>query len=280
MSVELIDLIDKLNLNQKTINDLNENNIFYVYELLSINPRKDFNDKMSAKPALTDFERKEIEQKIHNCGYKFIFELTEEKQKEVYDHINAMLNEKFTKEIENQDIDCFRFSARINNSLNRAGYDNLLKVSQMSILDLKKIRNLGVSSIEKILIEFHKKGIYLRGEDIKDINGLAVVKNTLEKFEDENLFLIEQAQKKMKTTKTKYELLGIMKKVNTIIELSDKREDYISNELISYMYLILNALRENANKEKIEKIEEIEKILKTLYVLDSDEDIKKLKKEC
>jgi len=67
-----------------------------------------------------------------------------------------------------------------------------------------------------------------------------------------------------------------MNKLNRTIEISDRKEKRINNELISYIYIILDALKDNSNKDKIE---EIEKILKTLYALEIDNDAKILKKE-
>jgi len=141
---------------------------------------------------------------------------------------------------------------------------------------LKRTKNLGTASINIILNSLHSLGIYLHGEDILQTESLTMVKNSLGEFEEDNLFLIQQAKERFKSRKKKKELLEIMNKLNRTIEISDRKEKRINNELISYIYIILDALKDNSNKDKIE---EIEKILKTLYALEIDNDAKILKKE-
>ena len=57
MNIDLLDLIDKLQLDQKTINDLNANKIFYVYELLTIDPKTSFTQLKAMKHCLTNYQR-------------------------------------------------------------------------------------------------------------------------------------------------------------------------------------------------------------------------------
>lgn len=274
MSVELLDLIDKLELDQKTINDLNHHNIFYIYELLTINPNVALNPNEITKHYLKKMQKREIVESVHSNNYKFTYEMTNEQQQDYYNYVNKLLKEKNSKEIENRSVDYFSFSTRIKNSLIRSGYDTLLKMSKMTILDLKETKNLGTASINIVLNSLHSLGIYLHGEDILQIESLTIVKNSLEKFEEDNLFLIQQA--KGESRKKKKELLEIMNKLNRIIEISDRKEKRINNALISYIYIILDVLKDDSNKDKIE---EIEKILKTLYALEIDNDVKILKKE-
>ena len=274
MSVELLDLIDKLELDQKTINDLNHHNIFYIYELLTVNPNVALNPNEITKHYLKKMQKREIVESVHSNNYKFTYEMTNEQQQDYYNYVNKLLKEKNSKEIENRSVDYFSFSTRIKNSLIRSGYDTLLKMSKMTILDLKETKNLGTASINIILNSLHSLGIYLHGEDILQIESLTIVKNSLEKFEEDNLFLIQQA--KGESRKKKKELLEIMNKLNRIIEISDRKEKRINNALISYIYIILDVLKDDSNKDKIE---EIEKILKTLYALEIDNDVKILKKE-
>ena len=274
MSVELLDLIDKLELDQKTINDLNHHNIFYIYELLTINPNVALNPNEITKHYLKKMQKREIVESVHSNNYKFTYEMNNKQQQNYYNYVNKLLKEKNSKEIENRSVDYFSFSTRIKNSLIRSGYDTLLKMSKMTILDLKETKNLGTASINIILNSLHSLGIYLHGEDILQIESLTIVKNSLEKFEEDNLFLIQQA--KGESRKKKKELLEIMNKLNRIIEISDRKEKRINNALISYIYIILDVLKDDSNKDKIE---EIEKILKTLYALEIDNDVKILKKE-
>lgn len=276
MNIDLLDLIDKLQLDQKTINDLNANKIFYVYELLTINPKTSFAQLKSMKHCLTNYQRNLIEEKVHSNNFKFLVECSEKEQQSYYDYINSILQEKHTEEIENMDLDCLNFPHRIRNCLLRSGYDTLFKIAKMSILDLKQIRNLGTSSIELVLNKLHSLGIYLHGEDISKIKKITTVKTTIENLEENSLFLIEQAKEKIKNRKNKTELLRLIKDVNRIIEISDAKEKETKNELISYIYMILDVLKDDSNKEKIEQVESI---LKTLYIIDVDEDIKILKKE-
>jgi len=276
MSVELLDLIDKLGLSQKTINDLNHHNIFYIYELLTINPNVAINQNEITKHYLKKMQKREIVERVHSNNYKFTYEMNNKQQQNYYNYVNELLKEKNSKEIENRSIDYFNFPTRVRNSLIRSDYDTLLKMSKMTILDLKRTKNLGTASINIILNSLHSLGIYLHGEDILQTESLTMVKNSLGEFEEDNLFLIQQAKERFKSRKKKKELLEIMNKLNRTIEISDRKEKRINNELISYIYIILDALKDNSNKDKIE---EIEKILKTLYALEIDNDAKILKKE-
>ena len=63
MGIELLDLIDKLNLDQKTINDLNKMNIFYVYELLVLD--------LNALNNISLFQRRNIQEACYNNNYNY-----------------------------------------------------------------------------------------------------------------------------------------------------------------------------------------------------------------
>ncbi len=268
--VKLLDLIDKLELDQKLINDFNRENIFYVYELLEINPNKEIGKYRPIN--LTKKQKNDIRSVLNLNNLRYVYELDENEKEEYYNYLNSLWEEKKGKEIESLDIDFFDFPVRVRNGLVRSGIDSLFKLSKVNIKDLYGIRNLGTSSIPIILETIHKLGIYLHGEDISKINKINTVVDTYEKIKDRNLFLIEEAKEVIERKSQKQNILDMTKKIEKIVTSESISENEMDNQLITHMYMILEVLKDNENKEKVEAIEEL---LKSLYHFDKTE-IKKL----
>ena len=268
--IGLLDLIDKLELDQKTINDFKRENIFYIYELLEINPNSIIGKKRPI--TLTKKQKNDIKRGLEANNLKYVFEMDETEKSNYYELLKGKIKEKKGQEIESLDIDFFKLSARIRNGLIRSGIDSLFKLSRMNIRELHEIRNLGESSVPIILEIIHNLGIYLHGEDISKIDKINTVKDTYETVKEKNLFLIDEAKEIIDRKSNKLELLDMMKNLNRIIEQENAAEHEVNNELVSYMFMILEILKNDGNNAKID---EIERLLKELYFFDTD-DVKKI----
>lgn len=266
MKVELLDLINKLDLDQKTINDLNKMNVFYVYELLTLNLNRLNN--------LSLFQRLNIQEVCYDNGYHFIFELTKKDKKKYYNKLRFLLKEKQGPTIGNCEIDALRFSKRIESGLKRAGCFDLYSVSKLNIRELENVRNLGTTSIEILLNKLHSLGIYLHGEDIKDVKNLISVNKEYEKVEEINKGLLKEVNEQMVKQEEKRKTIIELSKLKELSEEIANENRKIDNELIEYIYKILYLLR---NKGNIKEIEKIERILLKMYSI--EEKPKKLIKE-
>ena len=78
-----------------------------------------------------------------------------------------------------------RFNARIVHALERAKVKNLYDLSQMNFYQLQRIRNLGASSLEKVINRIHSYGILLKNESIKNRKQIIKVGNGEELFQSQ-----------------------------------------------------------------------------------------------
>lgn len=266
MGIELLDLIDKLNLDQKTINDLNKMNIFYVYELLVLD--------LNALNNISLFQRRNIQEACYNNNYNFMSELTDKKKKKYYEKLSFLLEEKKGRTIGNCKIDELRLSKRVELGLKRAGYFDLYSVSKLNIRKLENVRNLGESSIEILLNKLHSLGIYLHGEDIKYVKKIVSVDTEYEKVEKINDELLKNVNDQMVKQEEKKKAIIEFGKLKNLSEEIAKENRQLDNELIEYIYRLLDLLRNDDNEEEIKQIESI---LLKMYSI--DETPKKLIKE-
>ena len=77
------------------------------------------------------------------------------------------------------------FNARIVHALERAEVKNLYDLSQMNFYQLQRIRNLGASSLEKVINRIHSYGILLKNESIKNRKQIIKVGNGEELFQSQ-----------------------------------------------------------------------------------------------
>ena len=103
--------------------------------------------------------------------------------------LQAELDEKANNReviyIDNVTIYDMGFNARIVHALERAEVKNLYDLSQMNFYQLQRIRNLGASSLEKVINRIHSYGILLKNESIKNRKQIIKVGNGEELFQSQ-----------------------------------------------------------------------------------------------
>lgn len=87
--------------------------------------------------------------------------------------------------IDNVTIYDMGFNARIVHALEGAEVKNLYDLSQMNFYQLQRIRNLGASSLEKVINRIHSYGILLKNESIKNRKQIIKVGNGEELFQSQ-----------------------------------------------------------------------------------------------
>lgn len=103
--------------------------------------------------------------------------------------LQAELDEKVNNReviyIDNVTIYDVGFNEGIVHALERAGVKNLYDLSQMNFYQLQRIRNLGASSLEKVINRIHSYGILLKNESIKNRKQIIKVGNGEELFQSQ-----------------------------------------------------------------------------------------------
>lgn len=128
---------------------------------------------------------KEVIDKVHAAGYKFFYEYEPSEFMALQAELDEKANNREVIYIDNVTIYDMGFNARIVHALERAEVKNLYDLSQMNFYQLQRIRNLGASSLEKVINRIHSYGILLKNESIKNRKQIIKVGNGEELFQSQ-----------------------------------------------------------------------------------------------
>lgn len=116
---------------------------------------------------------------------KFFYEYEPSEFMALQAELDEKANNREVIYIDNVTIYDMGFNARIVHALERAEVKNLYDLSQMDFYQLQRIRNLGASSLEKVINRIHSYGILLKNESIKNRKQIIKVGNGEELFQSQ-----------------------------------------------------------------------------------------------
>lgn len=174
--LDLEDEIKVLNFSPSVNAALLNKKVFFVKDVLALDR------------SLLGFSKtlsKEVIYKVHAAGYKFFYEYEPSEFMALQAELDEKANNREVIYIDNVTIYDMGFNARIVHALERAEVKNLYDLSQMNFYQLQRIRNLGASSLEKVINRIHSYGILLKNESIKNRKQIIKVGNGEELFQSQ-----------------------------------------------------------------------------------------------
>ena len=174
--LDLEDEIKVLNFSPSVNAALLNKKVFFVKDVLALDR------------SLLGFSKtlsKEVIDKVHAAGYKFFYEYEPSEFMALQAELDEKVNNREVIYIDNVTIYDVGFNEGIVHALERAGVKNLYDLSQMNFYQLQRIRNLGASSLEKVINRIHSYGILLKNESIKNRKQIIKVGNGEELFQSQ-----------------------------------------------------------------------------------------------